>query len=83
MPPVIRGILQALTGGLEAPPQQWADLENELLLESGTSAALRPGRILDSPGRRRMSAPTTTWRALIELLGMWRDKRRSIPKSPT
>jgi hypothetical protein len=77
--PVIREILQALTGGVGVPEDRWAALEMEHLSEAANSASHRPGRMLDSDGASPYARAHHNLARVAELLAMWRD---TTPKYP-
>lgn len=49
-------------------------------MESANSAALRPGRMLDSAGASPYARAHHNPARLTELLGMWRDKTPKYPE---
>ena len=77
--PVIREILQALTGGVGVSEDRWAALEMEHLSEAANSASHRPGRMLDSDGASPYARAHHNLARVAELLTMWRD---TTPKYP-
>ena len=80
VPPVIREILQALTGGVEVPEDRWAALEMEHLTAAANSASHRPGRMLDSDGASPYARAHHNLARVCELLAMWRDKTPKYPE---
>jgi hypothetical protein len=79
VPPVIREILQALTGGVGVAEDRWAALEMEHLTAAANSASHRPGRMLDSTGASPYARAHHNLARVAELLAMWRD---TTPKYP-
>jgi hypothetical protein len=80
VPPVIREILQALTGGVGVPEDRWAALEMEHLTAATNSASHRPGRMLDSAGASPYARAHHNLARVAELLAMWRDKTPKYPE---
>ena len=80
VPPVIREILQALTGGIGVDEDRWAALEMEHLTAAANSASHRPGRMLDSEGASPYARAHHNLARVTELLAMWRDKTPKYPE---